>query len=86
MDEAIKTVIRSGGLKYFETLSLDHDLGDKTSTGYDFLKWIENRIVYMNESIPCIIIHSMNPVGRENMLRIVNNLERLQNSYLTNKL
>lgn len=50
-------------------LDLDHDAGDYVSQGGDYIKILD----YMEEhniNIP-IRIHSMNPVGVENMRRII---------------
>lgn len=50
-------------------LSVDHDAGDFASDGGDYielLKWLE----VTGRSYP-IHIHSMNPVGVENMRRII---------------
>lgn len=51
-----------------EVLSLDHDLGIWNTTGYDVMLWIESQIfcgVY--DSIPEIVFHTANPVGRNKM-------------------
>ena len=52
-----------------ELLDIDHDAGDYASDGGDYIKlldWLEetgrNYLIH---------IHSMNPVGRENMRRII---------------
>ena len=53
-----------------ELLDLDHDAGDFASDGGDYieiLNWLEE---YMVCYFP-IHIHSMNPVGVENMRRII---------------
>jgi hypothetical protein len=53
-----------------EIIDLDHDAGDYASDGGDYialLDWLEE---YMICYFP-IRIHSMNPVGRENMQRII---------------
>lgn len=53
-----------------ELLSIDHDAGDYACDGGDYielLNWLEE---YMLCFFP-IHIHSMNPVGRENMRRII---------------
>lgn len=49
-----------------EHCSLDHDLGENRRTGYDVVCWME-----ANDCWPLvsIAIHSMNPVGKANMLR-----------------
>ena len=66
-----KQVIRSNELKHetIELLDIDHDAGDYAFDGGDFIKlldWME----FTNRSFP-IRIHSMNPVGVENMRRII---------------
>jgi len=53
-----------------ELIDLDHDAGDYASKGGDYieiLKWMERHNV---NDIP-IRLHTMNPVGRENMRRII---------------
>lgn len=52
-----------------EVLNLDHDAGDYAKYGGDYIKileWMEN----VRFECP-IRIHSMNPVGRENMRRVI---------------
>jgi len=67
-DEVIE-LLKTGKV---EVVSLDHDLGDDTrGTGMDVCKWIE-QTVYENGFDggfipPAVLIHSANPVGRENM-------------------
>jgi hypothetical protein len=55
-------------------LSLDHDLGTP-ETGYDLMKWIA-----ANNYWPAgqILVHSANPIGRENIQSVINNRERIQ--------
>jgi len=60
--------------KQFDLIFLDHDLGGKVfvdselpDTGYQIAKFIaDNKIKYQQ-----IIIHSMNPIGAQNMLTIL---------------
>lgn len=55
--------------KEIEVIDLDHDAGDYFCMGGDYiniLKWLEET----GRSYP-IHIHSMNPVGVENMRRII---------------
>lgn len=81
-------VARNAGAAYFllreavslgETivLSLDHDLGEDTPTGYDLLNWLEKDIVTEPSFRPDIAfqIHSANPVGRMNMARAIAAIE-----------
>ena len=52
-----------------ELIDLDHDAGDYVCNGGDYIRildWLE----FTNRNYP-IRIHSMNPVGRENMRRII---------------
>lgn len=66
-----KQVIRTSELTntIIELLDIDHDAGDYVFDGGDYIKildWME----YTNRNYP-IRIHSMNPVGRENMRAII---------------
>lgn len=61
----------SGGKDYYkiELIDLDHDAGDYVEQGGDYVKlldWLEET----GRNYP-IRIHSMNPVGRGNMRRII---------------
>lgn len=52
-------------------ISLDHDLGEEL-TGYDFVKWMITGYVYGELDLPkTIILHTANPVGRENMAQMI---------------
>ena len=73
--ETIKTyeIMRrvSGGKRYYiiELIDIDHDAGDYVNDGGDYIKlldWLEET----GRNYP-IRIHSMNPVGVENMRRII---------------
>lgn len=47
--------------------SFDHDLGEDTTSGYDVVKYMAE-----NDIWPDIVkVHSMNPVGRQNMLQLI---------------
>lgn len=66
-----KQVIRANELRHepIEIMDIDHDAGDYAFDGGDFIKildWME----FTNRNYP-IRIHSMNPVGRENMRAII---------------
>lgn len=53
----------------FELIDIDHDAGDYANDGGDYIKlldWLEET----GRNYP-IRIHSMNPVGRENMRAII---------------
>lgn len=77
------TLIRSaGGCLYYlnqgivTEISLDHDLGDEKryGTGYDVIKWIEEKVLTENFKAPIIHIHSGNPIGRKNMIAGIKNI------------
>ena len=61
----------SGGKRYYiiELIDIDHDAGEFADDGGDYIKlldWLEKT----DRNYP-IRIHSMNPVGRENMRAII---------------
>ena len=59
-----------------EEASLDHDLGRKSS-GYDLLVWIEEALHEGRMSeLPSIKVHSMNPVGKANMMKAIEAIKR----------
>lgn len=61
-------------------LSLDHDLGEE-KTGYDVIKWIEQKVFKdSNYQPPIIVIHSANPAGRQNMERGIKSIQKIVNS------
>lgn len=68
-DEFIKEV----KYNHFDILSFDHDIQDFSKgselTGYDCLKYYCNHVGH----ICSITIHSMNPIGKANMLMYWNN-------------
>lgn len=85
VNEAIATIITSEGRNSnkptsvteifpdinwnIELIDIDHDAGDYASDGGDYIKlldWLEETV----RNYP-IHIHSMNPVGVENMRRII---------------
>lgn len=72
VDGAISTIImleRHYGKNYIEIIDIDHDAGDYAKFGGDYIKlldWLEET----GRNYP-IHIHSMNPVGAENMRAII---------------
>lgn len=61
-------------------ISFDHDLGLEKS-GYDCAKWlIDFLIENKTECMPEIYCHSMNPVGKENILSLFWSFERRFNN------
>ena len=71
--EAIVTICQMtmpNGTHNIEILNMDHDAGDYAWNGGDYiqiLNWMEEHHI---DDIP-IKIHTQNPVGRENMRRII---------------
>lgn len=56
-------------------ISLDHDLGDQVESGYSIAKFIEENA---NDLQPMILkVHSMNPVGRANILAAFKKAEEI---------
>lgn len=73
--ESAKTMIEIawGRNEKIEILDLDHDAGDWAYKGGDYiniLNWLEEK-QYEGFTIPPIHIHSMNPVGVQNMRAII---------------
>lgn len=69
----------------YDTVSLDHDLGDKQPTGYDVLVWIEETIQeHKDFKIPTIFIHTDNPVGRIRMVQALESIWRIRNETTDN--
>jgi len=61
-----------------DTISLDHDLGLNKKTGYDVVKWIEKEVATKGFVPPKMVVHTQNPVGRDNILAAIKNIQRLQ--------
>ena len=68
-DFIIMSEASMSGFAACEIIDIDHDAGDFVNEGGDYIKlldWLEET----GRRFP-IRIHSMNPVGRENMRRII---------------
>lgn len=65
-------------------LSLDHDLGDDVSNGYDVVLWIEENVVMNNFNPPVIHVHSANVSARKKMELGIKNIEilKLKNKFI----
>ena len=76
-DEFVQTIIENG-LPVF--VSLDHDLcgiqgiieGTIEKTGYDCARWLLDYCMKNKAAFPEYMIHSMNPVGRDNIQYLIN--------------
>lgn len=74
VDEVIK-VFDSGFP--VEEISLDHDLGLDQPTGYDFLKWLEEKVHRKDfKGNLKIHVHSSNPPGRKIMKQAIKSMEK----------
>ena len=71
--EAI-VLLKTGQVKQ---ISFDHDLGNKKGTGYTVASWVEEQ-AYNGKIAPfCWSIHSSNPVGRANILAVMQKVESM---------
>lgn len=61
------------------SISLDHDLGSNAGTGMDVASWIEEQAYLGNLPRLTWSVHSMNPVGRKNMIRALNKANEFWN-------
>jgi hypothetical protein len=63
-----------------ESISLDHDLGENSGSGIEVANFIEEQAFLGNLKRFKWKIHSMNPVGRVNMARALDNAEKFWSS------
>ena len=76
VNEAKKTIeVCEQAGTVIDVIDCDHDLGDYASDGGDGIKLLD-RLVERNTHYP-ITLHTMNPVGRENMEREINRYWKL---------
>ncbi len=69
VNEAIRLITEAEKREKIEVIDCDHDLGDYARDGGDGIKlldWLVSR-----GTLYKIELHTMNPVGRENMLRLI---------------
>ena len=62
-------------------ISFDHDLGEEFS-GYDCAKYLVDYCLYRLLPLPDFTVHSQNPVGKENIERLLNNFKEQQKTIL----
>lgn len=62
-----------------EEISFDHDLGDNEKTGYDSAKWLCEYCWTNGLPIPTWNVHSANPVGRDNIVQLIENYQKKLN-------
>lgn len=59
-----------------KSIAFDHDLGYSQPTGYDCLRWLIDHFIdnkFTIDKWPEITSHSMNPVGKKNILTLAYN-------------
>ncbi len=76
-----------------ELISFDHDLEEAhyrgwttnvgeyeryPDTGYDAAKWLMNYCMDNKQLLPDYIVHSMNPVGKENIQKLLENYKKYE--------
>jgi len=69
VNEAIRVITENEGSHAIELIDCDHDLGDYAYDGGDGIKlidWLTERGTFYP-----IRLHTMNPVGRDNMQRTI---------------
>ncbi len=71
--EFVKYILNNGIPDF---ISFDHDLGIE-ETGYDCAKFLVEYCLDHNLSIPNFTIHSQNPVGKENIEKLLHNFRKL---------
>lgn len=65
--------INKYGIPY--CISFDHDLGE-VNTGYDCAKFLVNKVLDENLTLCKWVVHSANPVGKENINCLLSNFKR----------
>lgn len=68
-DKAVEYVKRNGTPKHVD---FDHDLGDG-KTGLDFAWWLIHRDIDGFGFPETYAVHSQNPIGKENIMKLMNN-------------
>lgn len=69
VSEAKQMITENETIQPIELIDCDHDLGDYSSDGGDGIKLLD-WLLERNTLYP-VTLHTMNPVGRENMRRIL---------------
>lgn len=86
-EEFVK-IIEERGLP--SLISFDHDLADihydsnifketftyREKTGYDCAKWLIDYCQLHNLELPKYLVHSMNPIGKENIQKLLENFKK----------
>ena len=76
-DEFVKFIAEKG-LPNF--ISFDHDLGEE-KTGYDCSKFLVDYCLDHNLKLPEFHVHSQNPVGKENIEKLLKNFNKFKDNF-----
>jgi hypothetical protein len=63
-------IIEKTPLQNIDLISFDHDLGGD-DTSVPIVNYVEERVVESGEQAPKMLVHSQNPVGRDNLKRAI---------------
>lgn len=74
----LETAIEHCGYLFPTLFSFDHDLGEEKN-GLDCVKHLVEVCMDNNIELPTCICHSMNPVGRENIISYINSYRKTLN-------
>lgn len=75
-EEFVKYIEKNG---LPDEISFDHDLGENIKTGYDCAKWLCEYCWGNGLPIPNFNVHSANPVGRDNIIQILQSFQKRLN-------
>ncbi len=70
VNQAIRLIEQYEKTEKIEIIDLDHDLGDYAKDGGDGIKLLDYLVE--NQKFYPVKLHTMNPVGRDNMQRVIN--------------
>ena len=70
VNQAIRLIEQYEKTEKIEIIDLDHDLGDYAKDGGDSIKLLDYLVE--NQKFYPVKLHTMNPVGRDNMQRLIN--------------
>lgn len=73
-EQEFKNWILQNGLP--DAICFDHDLGTDNGDGYNCAKWLVDYCIQTKQKLPKYASQSANPVGKENILQLLQNFER----------
>ena len=79
--DEFEAAVKDGGFRQFDMISMDHDLGDGRN-GLACMRLLTNELAVEWDPIPQIAIHSMNPVGKSNMIKALEDYILLRKRHL----